>query len=137
MDDDIPDDVCLADLKNRQLGGWGLAQIAAGTGLAVYAVWVGILQPGFRKVPLKLQVWSKLRISVCYLFIYFSSRNIISLFSNLLKIIQVPYIPASKAQVDNVMKLLSGQKGGLVDLGSGDGRIVSPAFNLDSLSCTD
>ncbi|XP_055367019.1 adenine nucleotide translocase lysine N-methyltransferase isoform X2 [Betta splendens] len=94
MDDDMPDEVCLAELKTRHVGGWGLAQIAAGTGLAVYAVWVGILQPGFRRVPLKLQV---------------------------------PYIPASKAQVDNVMKLLRGQKGGLVDLGSGDGRIVLEA----------
>lgn len=55
MDDDTPDQV-FAELKTRQLGGWDLAQIAAGTGLAVYAMWVGILQPGFRKVPLKLQV---------------------------------------------------------------------------------
>lgn len=34
-------------------------------------------------------------------------------------------MPASKAQVNNVMTLLRGRKGGLVDLGSGDGRIVS------------
>ena len=34
-------------------------------------------------------------------------------------------MPASKAQVHNVMSLLRGRKGGLVDLGSGDGRIVS------------
>lgn len=58
MDDDTPDEV-FAELKTRHLGGWGVAQIAAGTGLAVYAMWVGILQPGFRKVPLKLQVWFK------------------------------------------------------------------------------
>ncbi|XP_068613514.1 adenine nucleotide translocase lysine N-methyltransferase-like [Brachionichthys hirsutus] len=93
MDDDTPD-LALEELKTRQLGGWGVAQIAVGTGLAVYAMWVGILQPGFRKVPLKLQV---------------------------------PYIPASKAQVDNVMTLLKCRKGGLVDLGSGDGRIVLEA----------
>lgn len=36
----------------------------------------------------------------------------------------MPYIPASKAQVNNVLTLLRGRKGGLVDLGSGDGRIV-------------
>lgn len=42
-----------------------------------------------------------------------------------LNFFQVPYIPASKAQVNNVMTLLKGRKGGLVDLGSGDGRIVS------------
>ncbi|XP_036945921.1 adenine nucleotide translocase lysine N-methyltransferase [Acanthopagrus latus] len=94
MDDDNAPDQAFADFKTRNLGGWGVAQIAAGTGLAVYAMWVGILQPGFRKVPLKLQV---------------------------------PYMPASKAQVNNVMTLLRGRKGGLVDLGSGDGRIVLEA----------
>ncbi|XP_034450007.1 adenine nucleotide translocase lysine N-methyltransferase isoform X2 [Hippoglossus hippoglossus] len=93
MDDDTPDEV-LAELRSRPIGGWGVAQIAAGTGLAVYAMWVVIVQPGFRKVPLRLQV---------------------------------PYIPASKAQVDNVMTLVRGRKGGLVDLGSGDGRIVLEA----------
>ncbi|KAG8007082.1 hypothetical protein GBF38_023220 [Nibea albiflora] len=93
MDDNAPEEA-FAALKSEHLGVWGVAQIAAGTGLAVYAMWVGILQPGFRKVPLKLQV---------------------------------PYIPASKAQVDNVMTLLRGRKGGLVDLGSGDGRIVLEA----------
>eukprot|EP00064_Thunnus_orientalis_P015372 superscaffoldBa00002838_g15424 len=93
MDDDAPNEA-FAELKTRQLGGWDVAQIAAGTGLAVYAMWVGILQPGFRKVPLRLQV---------------------------------PYIPASKAQVNNVMTLLRGRKGNLVDLGSGDGRIVLEA----------
>ncbi|XP_078125960.1 adenine nucleotide translocase lysine N-methyltransferase [Sander vitreus] len=93
MDDNGPDKV-FAELKTRDIGGWGVAQIAAGSGLAVYAMWVGILQPGFRKVPLRLQV---------------------------------PYIPASKAQVDHVMTLLRGRKGGLVDLGSGDGRIVLEA----------
>lgn len=55
MDDDAPNQA-FADLKTGSVGGWGLAQIAAGTGLAVYAMWVGVLQPGFRKVPLKLQV---------------------------------------------------------------------------------
>ncbi|CAG12675.1 unnamed protein product [Tetraodon nigroviridis] len=93
MDDDTSEQL-FAELKPRNLGGWAVAQIGLGTGLAVYAMWVGILQPGFRKVPLKLQV---------------------------------PYIPASKAQVNNVMNLLNGRKGGLVDLGSGDGRIVLEA----------
>ncbi|XP_071389420.1 adenine nucleotide translocase lysine N-methyltransferase isoform X1 [Centroberyx affinis] len=93
MDDDAPDEV-LAEFKDRQLGAWGVAQIAAGTGLAVYAMWVGILQPGFRRVPLRLQV---------------------------------PYLPASKTQVQNVMTLLRGRQGTLVDLGSGDGRIVLEA----------
>lgn len=55
MADDSPDEA-FAELRSRPLGIWGVAQIAAGTGLAVYAMWVGILQPGFRKVPLRLQV---------------------------------------------------------------------------------
>ncbi|XP_015224371.1 PREDICTED: protein FAM173A-like [Cyprinodon variegatus] len=94
MDDDMPNEA-LAELRTKHLGVWGVVQIAAGTGLAVYAMWVGLLQPGFRKVPLKLQV---------------------------------PYIPASKAQVKNVMSLMRGRTGGLVDLGSGDGRIVLEAY---------
>lgn len=38
---------------------------------------------------------------------------------------QVPYLPSSKAQTMNIMKLLEGRAGRLVDLGSGDGRVVS------------
>ena len=52
----VTEDEVLSDLKDRRLGVWGIAQITAGSGLAVYAMWVGILQPGFRRVPLKLQV---------------------------------------------------------------------------------
>ncbi|KAG9328104.1 hypothetical protein JZ751_016549 [Albula glossodonta] len=89
MDQDTPEEV-LAEFKDSQLGGWGLLQITASTGLAVYAVWAGLLMPGFRRVPLKLQV---------------------------------PYLPASRKQVSNVMALLKGRAGGLTDLGSGDGRI--------------
>lgn len=55
MDDDTSEQA-FAKLKTKNLGGWGVVQIGLGTGLAVYAMWVGILQPGFRKVPLKLQV---------------------------------------------------------------------------------
>jgi len=40
----------------------------------------------------------------------------------------LPYVPATDAQVHNVMSLLTGFKPGkLVDLGSGDGRIVIEA----------
>lgn len=38
---------------------------------------------------------------------------------------EVPYLPSSKAQTLNIMKLLEGRAGRLVDLGSGDGRVVS------------
>ncbi|XP_062999336.1 adenine nucleotide translocase lysine N-methyltransferase [Elgaria multicarinata webbii] len=85
-----------AEMHGRTVDGWGLLQIAAGTGLTAYVVWAGILMPGFRKVPLRLQV---------------------------------PYVPASAEQVENVMSLLKGRSGKMVDLGSGDGRIVLEAYN--------
>lgn len=37
----------------------------------------------------------------------------------------LPYVPATNTQVSNVLKLLQGRSGTLIDLGSGDGRIVS------------
>nr|XP_034986535.1 adenine nucleotide translocase lysine N-methyltransferase-like isoform X9 [Zootoca vivipara] len=38
--------------------------------------------------------------------------------------LQVPYVPSSVKQVRNMMSLLQGRSGKLVDLGSGDGRIA-------------
>lgn len=37
----------------------------------------------------------------------------------------LPYVPATDNQVRNVMKCLKKRKGSVIDLGSGDGRIVS------------
>ena len=37
----------------------------------------------------------------------------------------LPYVPATTTQVSNVLRILEGRKGSLIDLGSGDGRIVS------------
>lgn len=113
----------LAELRTKHLGVWGVVQIAAGTGLAVYAMWVGLLQPGFRKVPLKLQVLMSIIVKTLLQFEGFA-------FCLNIKSFQVPYIPASKAQVKNVMNLMRGRTGGLVDLGSGDGRIVSTTARL-------
>ncbi|CAN2390723.1 methyltransferase activity [Pristimantis euphronides] len=93
MDEDGAQEVASVT-KGKALGGWGLLQIAGCTGLAAYAVWALVLMPGFRKVPLKLQV---------------------------------PYVPASAKQVENVMRLLKGRTGKMADLGSGDGRIVLEA----------
>ncbi|XP_075035211.1 adenine nucleotide translocase lysine N-methyltransferase isoform X2 [Mixophyes fleayi] len=93
MDEDGAQQVA-SELEGRQIGGWGLLQIAGCTGLTAYSVWAFVLMPGFRKVPLKLQV---------------------------------PYMPASAKQVKNVMTLLRGRSGKMVDLGSGDGRIVLEA----------
>ncbi|XP_069503110.1 adenine nucleotide translocase lysine N-methyltransferase isoform X2 [Ambystoma mexicanum] len=90
--DDLEDS--RSQLQGQSVGGWGLLKMAGCCGLASYAVWAVILMPGFRRVPLKLQV---------------------------------PYMPASSGQVKNVMALLHGRSGKMVDLGSGDGRIVLEA----------
>ncbi|XP_069875895.1 adenine nucleotide translocase lysine N-methyltransferase-like isoform X2 [Dipodomys merriami] len=42
--------------RARRLRAVELLQLAAGSGLAAYAVWALLLQPGFRGVPLRLQV---------------------------------------------------------------------------------
>ena len=39
----------------------------------------------------------------------------------------LPYVPATTKQVDNIVKALAGRKGTVIDLGSGDGRIVFAA----------
>lgn len=39
----------------------------------------------------------------------------------------LPYVPATSAQIENVLKALRGRSGRFVDLGSGDGRIVLSA----------
>ncbi|XP_077172497.1 adenine nucleotide translocase lysine N-methyltransferase isoform X3 [Paroedura picta] len=45
-----------SEMRGKTIDGWALLQFATGTGLAAYVVWAGVLMPGFRKVPLKLQV---------------------------------------------------------------------------------
>ncbi|XP_066462476.1 ATP synthase subunit C lysine N-methyltransferase-like isoform X2 [Eleutherodactylus coqui] len=44
-----------------------------------------------------------------------------------LRKICLPYVPASEIQVENVMKMLQCRRGTVVDIGSGDGRIVIAA----------
>lgn len=92
MDHDDPAEALTA-LRERRPGLLELLQAAAGSGLAAYTVWALLLQPGFRRVPLRLQV---------------------------------PYVGASARQVEHVLSLLRGRPGKMVDLGSGDGRIVRP-----------
>ncbi|KAM7151386.1 adenine nucleotide translocase lysine N-methyltransferase isoform 1-T1 [Macrochelys suwanniensis] len=94
MDPDDLEELSI-ELQGKTVGGWGLVQLAAGTGFVAYVMWAGVLMPGFRRVPLKLQV---------------------------------PYVPSSAKQVENVMSLLKGRSGKMVDLGSGDGRIVLEAY---------
>lgn len=55
MEHDDPAEA-LTELRERRLGALELLQVAAGSGLAAYAVWALLLQPGFRRVPLRLQV---------------------------------------------------------------------------------
>lgn len=55
MEDDIQEEV-RSQFKDRRLSGWQILQLAAGSGLGLYAVWAGVLMPGFRRVPLRLQV---------------------------------------------------------------------------------
>nr|XP_048292081.1 adenine nucleotide translocase lysine N-methyltransferase isoform X3 [Myodes glareolus] len=93
MDHDDPAEALTA-LRERRPSLLELLQVATGSGLVAYTVWALLLQPGFRRVPLKLQV---------------------------------PYIGASARQVEHVLSLLRGRPGKMVDLGSGDGRIVLAA----------
>lgn len=55
MEEDHPAEA-LTELRERQPSALELLQVAAGSGLAAYAVWALLLQPGFRRVPLRLQV---------------------------------------------------------------------------------
>ncbi|XP_040829544.1 adenine nucleotide translocase lysine N-methyltransferase isoform X2 [Ochotona curzoniae] len=55
MEPDEPAEA-LAELRERRPGPLGLLQAAAGSGLVAYAAWALLLQPGFRRVPLRLQV---------------------------------------------------------------------------------
>ncbi|XP_069034174.1 ATP synthase subunit C lysine N-methyltransferase isoform X2 [Embiotoca jacksoni] len=49
--------------------------------------------------------------------------------------LKVPYLPSSKVQTLNTMKLLEGRTGRLADLGSGDGRLVFAA-SAAGFQCT-
>lgn len=40
----------------------------------------------------------------------------------------LPYVPATSQQIRNVLQALEGRTGSLIDLGSGDGRIVNIVF---------
>ncbi|XP_060110390.1 ATP synthase subunit C lysine N-methyltransferase isoform X3 [Heteronotia binoei] len=42
----------------------------------------------------------------------------------------LPFVPATPKQIDNVLSVLKGRSGSLVDIGSGDGRIVIAAAKV-------
>ncbi|XP_016150156.1 protein FAM173B-like, partial [Sinocyclocheilus grahami] len=49
--------------------------------------------------------------------------------------LKVPFLPSTKEQTLNVIKLLEGRKGHLADLGSGDGRLAFAAPSM-GFQCT-
>ncbi|XP_067289493.1 ATP synthase subunit C lysine N-methyltransferase-like [Pseudorasbora parva] len=49
--------------------------------------------------------------------------------------LKVPFLPSTKEQTANVIKLLDGRKGRLADLGSGNGRLVFAASSM-GFQCT-
>lgn len=44
----------------------------------------------------------------------------------------LPFVPATTVQVENVLRALQARSGTLVDIGSGDGRIVSAVSDFNS-----
>ncbi|XP_063995274.1 ATP synthase subunit C lysine N-methyltransferase [Diachasmimorpha longicaudata] len=52
-----------------------------------------------------------------------------------LRRICLPYVPATTQQVDNVLQALRGRTGRLIDLGSGDGRLVFAAASNGFQAC--
>jgi hypothetical protein len=42
----------------------------------------------------------------------------------------LPFVPATSKQIENVLKMLQRRRGSVVDIGSGDGRIVSCAKTI-------
>lgn len=46
----------------------------------------------------------------------------------------LPFVPATSTQIQNVLKMLENRSGTLVDIGSGDGRIVSYRCRLPFIS---
>ncbi|XP_025225971.1 protein N-lysine methyltransferase FAM173A isoform X1 [Theropithecus gelada] len=145
MEQDDPAEA-LTELRERRLGALELLQAAAGSGLAAYAVWALLLQPGFRRVPLRLQVRGGTRPGAgpgrgarLPLRVSRSGRGRGELrptssgsdrerpVDSRRLPVQVPYVGASARQVEHVLSLLRGRPGKTVDLGSGDGRIVLAA----------
>ncbi|KAK3566185.1 hypothetical protein QTP86_028424 [Hemibagrus guttatus] len=104
MEDSV--DIILQDKKLHQAHEKPIAMAASGAMLMVsYGLWTVFALPGFRKVPTSLKM---------------SQGRDISPVST----VQVPYLPSSRVQTQNVMKLLQGRRGCLADLGSGDGRLL-------------
>ncbi|KAK2533482.1 Fam173a [Columba guinea] len=51
-----PEELVWGQPERGTLGGWGLLELAVASGVAAWATWATLLMPGFRRVPLRLQV---------------------------------------------------------------------------------
>lgn len=69
------------------------------------------------KLALDVRMWENV-FSVALLKSIVRDKSVVST-------VQVPYLPSSGVQTQNVLRLLQGRTGSLADLGSGDGRLVS------------
>ncbi|KAM4577730.1 adenine nucleotide translocase lysine N-methyltransferase isoform 1-T5 [Fundulus diaphanus] len=83
----------------------------------MYGLWSIFTMPGFRKIP-----WGLKHSAPCKHQMLEEKKL-------------VPYLPSSKNQAQNVMKLLEGRRGRLADLGAGDGRLVFAASSA-GFQCT-
>ncbi|KAI4899513.1 hypothetical protein NFI96_011510 [Prochilodus magdalenae] len=104
--------------------------------MSFYGLWSIFALPGFRKVPINLKY--SIVDKACFAPALPSSPcfpYLMSLVINVICTVQVPYLPSSGMQTQNVMRLLQGRAGCLADLGSGDGRLVFAASSL-GFQCT-
>ncbi|XP_064887044.1 adenine nucleotide translocase lysine N-methyltransferase isoform X2 [Columba livia] len=56
MEPGEPEELVWGLPERGALGGWGLLELAVASGVAAWATWATLLMPGFRRVPLRLQV---------------------------------------------------------------------------------
>ncbi|XP_075623758.1 adenine nucleotide translocase lysine N-methyltransferase isoform X1 [Balearica regulorum gibbericeps] len=56
MEPEEPEEPAWGRRGGAPLGGWGLLELAVASGVAAWATWAVLLMPGFRRVPLRLQV---------------------------------------------------------------------------------
>ncbi|OPJ87635.1 protein FAM173A isoform B [Patagioenas fasciata monilis] len=56
MEPGEPEEPVWGQAERGALGGWELLELAVASGVAAWATWATLLMPGFRRVPLRLQV---------------------------------------------------------------------------------
>ncbi|KAH3730787.1 ATP synthase subunit C lysine N-methyltransferase-like [Dreissena polymorpha] len=74
--------------------------------------------------------WDKTSITVVGIFGAFvagTAALTVSFIAPAFRKVILPYVPATTLQVQNVMKALTGRQGSVLDIGSGDGRVVIEA----------